>query len=106
MASRAELSCCAFVGAAAVGVIFVRLARVADAAEVTWAELAVVEEAEAAAVDATAIGSVTAAGSDNPGNPITNAAAPWERRDIEAQVASVVERIFLGVRRGFSIPYL
>lgn len=96
MASRAELSCCASVGAAAVGVILVRLDKVADAADDTWAELAVVGEGEAAA--AAAVGA-TAIGSDSAGNPIVNAAAPSERRDMEAQVASVVRRILLEVRR-------
>lgn len=95
MASRAELSCCASVGAAAVGVILVRLDKVADAADDTWAELAVVGEGEAAAA---AVGA-TAIGSDSAGNPIVNAAAPSERRDMEAQVASVVRRILLEVGR-------
>lgn len=104
MASRAELSCCAFVGAAAVGVIFVRLASVADAAEDTWAELAVVEGA--AAVDAIAMGSVTAVGSDSPGNPIANAAASSERRAIDAQVASVVRCIFVQVKTRYCLPWL
>lgn len=93
MASRAELSCCAFVGAAAVGVIFVRLESVADAAADTWAELAVVgeEEAAAAAFDPTVMGSDSAL---TMGSGIVNAAAPSGRRYREANVAIVVIRIF------------
>lgn len=92
MVSRAELSCCAFVGAVAVGVILVRLESVADAADDTWAELAVVgeEAAEAAAVVPTPMGSDSAL---TMGNGIVNAAAPSERRCMEANVASMFIRI-------------